>query len=559
MRTTEAPTVVRPLRLLTWNVNGLRAVLQRGESRKTLRQFLDALDADVICFQETKLTRSELDEELVRPEGYDAFYSFCRVRSGYSGVVTFCKSDVPTLNAEEGLTGQWKTANAVGCVGELHHEACILFELTLVFGTKLVNELESEGRCVITDHGAFVLLNLYCPATRNMERLEYKLAFHRLVQDRVYALHAAKRRVIVVGDINIAHKEIDHCDPSPTEGIAFADHPCRKWMDEVVVGHEGSSEKHANAARTSGGKLVDAFRYYHPHEARAYTCWNMVTAARQTNYGTRIDYILVDHTLMEDAVTDCRLLELISQQSFLWRSIQPDRLGSDHCPVLLTAVVQLPIASETTKLPALCAKNFAEFAGKQQAIKSFFSAPTRVESPHKASTTSPSQSSPSSSSSKFASPSLKKRHSMTQTRASASRKLNQQSSIKSFFAQSSAVVSSSKVLPNPGRPHEKDKDVIEREEREFASVVRDFETKHNAAQDRLRAWKQVLSGQPPKTPLCHCQQPTVLRTVLKTNDNWGRKFYVCTKPAGEKGNPDARCEFFQWVDDKSSKRVKTTR
>ncbi|KAF1324653.1 Exodeoxyribonuclease iii, partial [Globisporangium splendens] len=476
--------IVRPLRLLTWNVNGLRAVLQRGESKKTLRQFLDALDADVICFQETKLTRSELDEELVRPEGYDAFYSFCR------------------------------------------------------FGTKLVNELESEGRCVITDHGAFVLLNLYCPATRNMERLEYKLAFHRLVQDRVQALHAAKRRVIVVGDINIAHREIDHCDPSPTEGIAFGNHPCRKWMDEILVSHEDDSENSSNDASATGGKLVDAFRFYHPHEARAYTCWNMVTAARQTNYGTRIDYILVDPELMEDAVTDC--------------SIQPDRLGSDHCPVLLTAVVHLPIASETTKLPALCAKNFAEFAGKQQEIKSFFSAQTRVGSPHKTLTTGASQSSPASSN--RASPSIKRSNLM---RTSASRKSNQQSSIKSFFAQSSAMVSTNKTLPtsessrasppNPGRPHEKDDIENEDEETDFASVVRDFETKHNAAQDRLRAWKQVLSGQPLKTPLCHCQQPTVLRTVLKTNDNWGRKFYVCTKPA--------------WVDDrgKSSKRMKITR
>lgn len=144
--------------------------------------------------------------------GYDAFYSFCRVRSGYSGVVTFCKCEIPTVNAEEGLTGLWKTETAVGHVGDVHDEVrkaivlCVPFDNSLQallshlpqFGSKLVNELESEGRCVITDHQAFVVVNLYCPMVRNSERLEFKLAFHQLVQDRVKALQAAKRRVIVV-------------------------------------------------------------------------------------------------------------------------------------------------------------------------------------------------------------------------------------------------------------------------------------------------------------------------------------------------------------------------
>lgn len=126
---------VRRIRLVNWNVNGLRAVLQR--TSKTLQQFLVEMDADLMCFQETKLTRSELDADLARPEGlfvdtwhygavvnravhatgYDAFYSFSRGRSGYSGVVTFVKSDLPTVAAEEGLTGRWPTEDAIGHVG----------------------------------------------------------------------------------------------------------------------------------------------------------------------------------------------------------------------------------------------------------------------------------------------------------------------------------------------------------------------------------------------------------------------------------------------------------
>ncbi|KAG6967792.1 hypothetical protein JG688_00006138 [Phytophthora aleatoria] len=176
----------RELQLVTWNVNGLRAVLQRLE--QSLHQFLESLEADIICLQETKMTRSELDEELVRPPGFDAFYSFCQHRGGYSGVVTFVKSDLPTVAAEEGLTGLLRTKDSVGHVGSLHDE----------LSSKLVNDLEAEGRCIITDHQAFVLLNTYCPALASADRLEYKLQFHALLEDRVSALQAANKRVIVV-------------------------------------------------------------------------------------------------------------------------------------------------------------------------------------------------------------------------------------------------------------------------------------------------------------------------------------------------------------------------
>ncbi|KAJ0405836.1 hypothetical protein ATCC90586_001699 [Pythium insidiosum] len=183
----DGMTVV-PIRLLTWNVNGLRAILQR-EKKRGLCEFLEELDADIVCVQETKMTRAELEEELARPRGFDAFYSFCRVRSGYSGVATFCRSAVvPTVAAEEGLTGQWPVDDAIGHLGDIH----------TAIPAKELAELDSEGRCVITDHGAFVLFNVYCPALRSSERLEYKMAFHELLEDRVKALRRAGRRVIVV-------------------------------------------------------------------------------------------------------------------------------------------------------------------------------------------------------------------------------------------------------------------------------------------------------------------------------------------------------------------------
>lgn len=123
---------MRKVEIVSWNVNGLRAILQRD--KVNLNEFLHSLHASIICLQETKLTRSELDEELACPKGkdldqfsfnkdadviptdFDAFYSHCRVRNGYSGVVTFVRSDVSTIAAEEGLTGIWTPKDTVGHV-----------------------------------------------------------------------------------------------------------------------------------------------------------------------------------------------------------------------------------------------------------------------------------------------------------------------------------------------------------------------------------------------------------------------------------------------------------
>ncbi|KAF4042201.1 GRF zinc finger [Phytophthora infestans] len=493
----------RELRLVTWNVNGLRAVLQRLE--QNLLQFLESLEADIICLQETKLTRSELDEELVRPPGFDAFYSFCRHRGGYSGVVTFVKGDLPTVAAEEGLTGHWQTKDNVGHVGSLHDE----------LPSKILNDLEAEGRCIITDHQTFVLLNTYCPALASADRLEYKLQFHGLLEDRVNALRAANKRVIVVGDINIAHREIDHCDPHAhrDDGSSFGDHPCRKWMDSFVgvSGEKYLPNPHSDdiVDGEPAVKMIDTYRHFHPDQTKAYTCWNTQTGARQTNYGTRIDYILADPTFIE-CVSSC--------------SIDAERLGSDHCPVLMSCTVELETSSSTNTgiTAALCARNFAEFSGTQQSIKSFF-ARSHAENHLEQSL----------------SPSLR------------SKKRGQQS-ITSFFNHTDTRKRKLSTFREKSWDEESS---TYRMDSGAVRIVKTTENRKSAEEGKLE-WAQVLNGRPPPTPLCHCGQPTVLRSVIKTNENWGRKFYVCTKPAGEKGNPDARCDFFKWVDKKGTKKPK---
>jgi hypothetical protein len=193
--------------------------------------------------------------------------------------------------------------------------------------------------------------------------------------------------------------------------------------------------------------------------------------------------------------------------------IEADRLGSDHCPVVMNCTVELETGPNANVgiTAALCAKNFAEFSGTQQSIKSFVvrnrGANGNVEG------ASDSQASPAPSSGSGAAVSKPKR------RASRG-----QQSITSFFSQAGVKRKS----PSFAR------------EGEAATRYQAFSggvtivartTKGKTAEEGKLEWQQVLSGRPPPTPLCHCGLPTVLRSVAKANENWGRKFYVCTKPA----------------------------
>ncbi|GLD93183.1 hypothetical protein PINS_up001775 [Pythium insidiosum] len=202
-------------------------------------------------------------------------------------------------------------------------------------------------------------------------------------------------------------------------------------------------------------------------------------------------------------------------------------MGSDHCPVRCKLIVQLSDPS-TVKSASLCAKFFTEFAGKQQTIKAFLS--TSSDTPPHPFTT-------------ISSNPVNGRNTTPKPRG--------QQSITAFFgSQQSRKQPKTPPKVSTAQPLGATSEPIDPV---FAHLKRQLA---DAEQDK---WKAVLSGQAPKTPMCHCGQPTVMRSVLKTNENWGRKFYVCTRPAGEKGHPDARCEFFQWADQRGSQNKKQKR
>ncbi|RHY72610.1 hypothetical protein DYB34_003786 [Aphanomyces astaci] len=452
------------MHILTWNINGLRAILTKAN--QSVDEFLAACDADIICLQETKLTRSEMTEALACPTLFDAFFSFSRFKKGYSGVVTFVRSSaVQTLDAD-----------TTSCVFQ-------------------------EGRVVLTVHPQCLVVNAYCPTTAgNMERKMQFLDSLLLQLDRWRTSHPDKP-LIFVGDFNVIHQSIDHsADHIPTEATT--------WLDALVAKAGDDSKQQY--------QLVDAFRHFHPDDHTAYTCWSQLTGGRETNYGVRLDYILLDKRLLSLAI-DC----------WLWA----DKVGSDHCPVVLDIDTSNSTGAPTTA-PA-CAKFFPEFAGTQQSLRGFLSRQPSshidVSSPQPPPARPPPALRQPSIASFFCTP----KHPPT-------RKVDRPNDLA---AQDDSIML---PLSSPGTLNASNSNAV---------LGRESITHLDEYQSVAASWKSLLPGKAPPPPLCSGHKlPCVLRTVLKHNDNWGRKFYLCCRPEGATGDPTGRCDFFQWVVPPSKKR-----
>jgi exodeoxyribonuclease-3 len=261
--TVDAELEEKDLKLISWNVNGIRAVTRKG--------FLDWLvgeSPDVLCIQETRAQPDQLTKELHHPLGYHTCWNSAK-RKGYSGVATFSKAEPLCVEAGFGI-----------------------------------EEFDVEGRVLMTEYPGFKLFNVYFPnGKRSPERLDYKLCFYAAFLDYCDALHVQGERLIVCGDVNTAHKEIDLARPKQNEKVSGFLPEEREWIDRYLA--------HG---------FVDAFRAFHPDEPEQYTWWHYISRARERNVGWRIDYHLVSESLMP-AVADAFILS--------------DVMGSDHCPIAL--------------------------------------------------------------------------------------------------------------------------------------------------------------------------------------------------------------------------------
>lgn len=246
--------------ILSWNVNGLRAVAKKG-----FIDWLGQTGPDILCLQEIKVQTDQLDESLLHPLGYYGYFNSAE-KKGYSGVATYTKEKPRTVEYGFGIP-----------------------------------KFDSEGRVLMTDHGDFLLFNIYFPNGKmRQERLDYKMEFYDLILHHFDTLKAKGHKLVICGDYNTAHKEIDLARPKENEKTSGFLPIERAWMDKLVA--------HG---------YVDSFRRFN-HEAEQYTWWDMQTFARQRNVGWRIDY----HFISEN---------LLPYLKKAW--IMPEVTGSDHCPV----------------------------------------------------------------------------------------------------------------------------------------------------------------------------------------------------------------------------------
>lgn len=247
------------MRFISWNVNGLRACMQKG-----FLDYFTGADADFFCLQETKLQEGQIDLPL---NGYYQYWNYAQ-KKGYSGTAIFTKH--APISVSYGIGNP---------------------------------DLDTEGRLITLEYADFYLVTCYTPnAQRELARLDFRMKWEAAFADYLCKLDAAKP-VVVCGDLNVAHQEIDLKNPKSNRGSAgFSD------------------EERACFSSLLERGFTDTFRYLYPDATGFYSWWSYMFKARQNNAGWRIDYFLVSD----------RLKDQISRAS-----IHTDIFGSDHCPVSL--------------------------------------------------------------------------------------------------------------------------------------------------------------------------------------------------------------------------------
>lgn len=250
------------MKITTWNVNGYRAVLTKG-----FREWVIENNPDILCLQEIKARPEQVEESNREFEGYQSYWNPAQ-RPGYSGVATYLRQQA--ISTSFGL-------------GD--------------------DRFDDEGRVIRTDYADFSLFNVYFPnGQRGQERVDYKLQFYEKLLELCDDLHALGKGVIITGDFNTSHREIDLANPKENQKTSGFLPEERVWIDKYL--------EHG---------FIDAFRYLYP-ESVQYTWWTYRFGARGRNIGWRLDYYLVSKSLI-DQVEDVIVFDKV--------------LGSDHCPVSL--------------------------------------------------------------------------------------------------------------------------------------------------------------------------------------------------------------------------------
>lgn len=247
------------MKLISWNVNGLRAVM-----KKDFEGIFEAMDTDVLCLQETKMQAGQLDYD---PEGYYAYYNYAE-KKGYSGTAVYTR--IKPLNVTYGIQE---------------------------------DEHNTEGRVITCEYDDFFLVCVYTPNSQpELKRIDYRMQWEDDFREYLKMLDETKP-VVLCGDLNVAHKEIDLKNPSANrKNPGFSDQEREQFTNLLDAG------------------FIDSFRELHPNAIDRYSWWSYRANARSRNIGWRIDYFVVSERL-RNAVEAADILDQV--------------LGSDHCPVMI--------------------------------------------------------------------------------------------------------------------------------------------------------------------------------------------------------------------------------
>jgi len=248
------------MRLLSWNVNGLRAVY-----KKNFLDWFDAQQADIYCLQETKSHKNQLPEKLIERPGYESYFAQAE-RKGYSGAAVWTKEKPTNVSYELGIP-----------------------------------RFDSEGRLIQVEYPDFILFNVYFPNGKaSRERLQFKMDYYETFLKKMAELLKQNKKIVICGDVNTAHKEIDLARPKENEKVSGFLPTEREWIDRLLqLG------------------FIDTFRQFHP-EPGNYSWWDYKTKARERNVGWRIDYFFISDNL---------------KSNLKYAFIQSEINGSDHCPI----------------------------------------------------------------------------------------------------------------------------------------------------------------------------------------------------------------------------------
>ncbi|KAI8825397.1 Endonuclease/exonuclease/phosphatase [Chytriomyces cf. hyalinus JEL632] len=533
------------LRLFSWNINGLGSYRQslKAKSNEDLVESIASTPVPtIVCLQEVKCRRDKIvREELTKVQSRRAFHATAS-RSGYSGVSVFTPILFSPVWAHDGFEIDSKSPFT-------HLRMALQAVLDSGFDAKELRAFSDEGRAVFSDHSLFILINAYFPnaSPDETDRFEYKQRFQTAIKIIIQTLtYSCNRNVILVGDLNICHKPIDHCDPAnnvrENKLDAFGETASRKWLHSVLD------------ADDSDPLLVDLFRHFWPDRTGAFTCWNTLIDARRANFGTRIDYILVSPALLP-WFASCDIL--------------PDVLGSDHCPVealfrethpdsgvtLSDALGLTDSNLSVESIPYGCAELWEEVAGKgrQTSLKSWIRPPAAVSTANFGTVIAVHEMAMLSAAGQkrgFSENESEIQRSVSavqcipatlgRTVSDVGREANQfaqsvlnaakkqkpaatipsdlnkktgtaktQSSIASFFKKPAGEVKLN--MDNPGK-----------------KPIPDVLTE--GKEDSISAWKNLMKR--PETPKCYHLEAAKEYRVNKAGPNQGRYFYLCARPVG---------------------------